>query len=214
MRIVNTKKIYLSSASMTLACLCFLSSSAAFCQTLPNSQAPQKWADPGAIEKAKTQAITQDMNKTSSTSPTLPTTTGPVAERKSASPIQRQAKDARYSSISGGETLNKNVRHLSSNTGPHQISSHEVEASHPKLTGTTHASAAGRKLAISPGHAPVTKKAQGHALSIAAPLPARSKNSHTLHDNLTSKENASGPAAATMEFDPIYGFSNIVSVAY
>ena len=214
MRIVNTKKIYLSSASMTLAFLCFLSSSAAFCQTLPNSQAPQKWADPGAIEKAKKEAATQEQNRATSQSPTQPAPTGSAAGGRAASAIQMPSTGVQSSTSVHGEHLSKAVRKPSEHKTADLVRGHEAQASHAKFYGTTHDSVIGHKIAVSPGFAPAAGKMQMHAAKSASSLTTGVKVSHSVSESLPNRKEPLSPSTTAVEFDPIYGYSNMVSVAY
>lgn len=209
----KSKTHYRSSVPMPLIFLCLLSPSAAYCQSTPASTSTQKWADPGAIEKAKTQTSTQDQNRNLPLSATLPTSTSFATERVSPSAIQKPARVTRSSSISGGETVSKIMRPPMDPTIVHPIKHHEVKAIHSTFPETLHASRASHNFVVSRGHVIATGKAQPHSAKNPAVKSAGTKAGGIVHDSLPGNKDAP-PSSTVVEFDPVYGYSNAISVAY
>lgn len=214
MRAKNSKTFYRSSSMKALALLGLLTSSTAFCQSHPVSTTTQQWADPGAIEKARKEAVTQEQNQATSPSPSLPTPTGSAAGGASASTLQKPSTGVQASTGVHGEHLSKALRKPSEHKTAHPVRGHEAHASRAKFYGTTHDSASGHKIAVSPGFAPAAGKMQMHAAKSASSLTTGVKVSHSVSESLPNRKEPPPPSAAAVEFDPVYGYSNMVSVAY
>lgn len=214
MSVKNSKTFYRSSSMKALALISLLTSSTAFCQSHPGSTTPQQWADPGAIEKAKKEAVTQEQNRATNLSPTLPAPTGSAAAGASASTLQKPSTGVQSSTDVHGEHLSKTVRKPSEHKTAHLVRGHEAQASHAKFYGTTHDSVIGHKIAVSPGFAPAAGKMQMHAAKSASSLTTGVKVSHSVSESLPNRKEPLSPSTTAVEFDPIYGYSNMVSVAY
>jgi hypothetical protein len=206
------KTLYRSFDKMALVFLCLLTPSKTYCQSHPASPTAQKWADPGALEKAQTQAAMQNQNKNTPPAATSSTSTGAATQPVSVSAPKKAAISARSSSISRGEPMSKVDHQRSEQTVIHRTSHRDVKA-HSTLPEASYASGPEQKLTFAPGHALATKKAQTLSAIKAAARSARTKDRHIVHDSLPSKKDAPS-SSVTAEFDPIYGYSNLISVAY
>lgn|GEM_PF-6915160 len=214
MSVKNSKTYYRSSSMMALAFISILSSSNAYGQSHPASSTTQQWADPGAIEKAKKEAATQEQNRASSLSTTPPAPTGSAAGGRPASAMQTPSTGVQSSTHVTGEHLSKMARNPSERKPAHSIGGREVQAAHGKFFGAAHASEIGHKIAVSPGFSPAGRKMQSHVAKSASVMTTGTKARHPAPESLPNKKEPASPSTAAIEFDPIYGYSNMVSVAY
>lgn len=201
-----------------IAALAFLGllSSVAYCQNRPSPPSTQIWADPGAIEKARKEATTQDQNKVSAPSPALPAPSSASTERISAPSPHKPATRIQTSSISGGERMSKLVHGPAEHLAIHRLNHHNTETNHnhASSSGPVLASQTGHKISAAPGHINNAPRSQPHAANHVPNSTARAGAQHVANDSLPNKKDGPSPAAAAGEFDPVYGYSNMISVAY
>jgi hypothetical protein len=200
--------------------LAFMSliSSAAYPQSRPTTPATQLWADPGALEKARKEGLVQAPSNASAPSPTLPAPSKASADRSSASSIQKPTTNIQSSSIPVAARWSKSVHALAEPKAPHRIKQREAQTNPAKSPGRILASGSERKLPVASGHDNAGAGFPPHAAIHAPNAPARARDQHSAHERaherLTEQQDEPSQASSTGEFDPIYGYSNMISVAY
>lgn len=191
-----------------------LSSSAAISQNRPTPPSSQTWADPGAIERAKKGAATPDLGGVSGPTTASPTLSNAPTAKSSVPPVQKTATGVQSSSMSKGEMSNKAVNGPETHKRIRLIQHRHSGTHYAGSSGPTLTSISGHKFPGAQEHVDKTPEFQPHNMSKAMSAPRRTKVQHIAHEGHPDKKDLTRPAAATGEFDPIYGYSNSISVAY
>lgn len=173
-----------------------------------------QWADPGAIEKAKKETSKQEINTSSSPSPTSSASSGSTTGQTAASPAQKPATGVQSTLISGDRKIDKFVDQPSLHKLPHQTRMLEAVTPHGKSAETFSGAASGRRLAGWGGYAHTASKSRSHTGKKPTLAAGRSGTKLRKTDSAPGMTDIASPSAAVDEFDPLYGYSNTISVGY
>ncbi len=198
---------------ITLAFTSFMPS-AAYPQSHLATPATQVWVDPGALEKARKEGADQAQGKASSPSATLPAPSKGSVERSSASSIQKPTTGVQSSSVPTEDKWKKPVHDQAEHKAPLLTKRHESEANHAKSSGRVLAHGSGRKSPVALGYENPGAGFPPRVTIHAPNAPARARAQNSAHERLTKQQDEPSQTSATGEFDPIYGYSNMISVAY
>lgn len=215
LKTANPLFFYSGIAALTIMGL----SSSAYSQNRPVPSPTQVWADPGALEKARNEAGTESQNKISAPSPVAPGFPGNATERVSAPSILKPTKNMRTSSIAGGDRSSKPVHGLVEHRTSHQNKHPEALANHASSSGPETGFETGHKVPAAVGHAMSASILRSQMKNGTIHGTARASARRIINAGLTSERDTQ-VAGPVIEFDPIYGYTNInqysnmISVGY